>query len=191
MDTQPRRHPAAIRSRQSIVEAAHRVLAFNPQVSLTQIASEAGVGRATLYRHFATREELLDTLVRGWRRDIESAFTALDNDGNGAENLARMTTACVRVMYEHRGVWGNPEVQERRHAVTPADSLMDLWRGSVRRGRGDGSVRSDLPEEWVLRFLFAAIGAAIEAVAEGDMTLEDAARHCASGVVWGIAAVRG
>ena len=50
---------------------------------------------------------------------------------------------------------------------------------------------SDLPEEWIVRFLFSAIGAAIEAVAEGMMALDDAARHCASGVVWGIAAGRG
>src|ERR1700729_3010281 len=49
----------ARRNRDAIVAAALEALTESPDASLNAIAKRAGVGNATLYRHFETREELV------------------------------------------------------------------------------------------------------------------------------------
>ena len=47
-------------NRQDLVEAAWKLLAAEgPDASLRAIAQEAGVGIATLYRHYPTRDDLI------------------------------------------------------------------------------------------------------------------------------------
>ncbi len=53
------------RNRQRLLDVAAQVFAREGSVaSLNQIAREAGVGIATLFRHFATREELIEATYR-------------------------------------------------------------------------------------------------------------------------------
>lgn len=54
-----RRRVDAITNRERIVAAARLVFARDAHQSLDRVAAEAGVGIATLYRHFANREELI------------------------------------------------------------------------------------------------------------------------------------
>ena len=55
-DTQRR---AAERNRAAILDAAHELLAASPTASMNEVATRAGVGAGTLYRHFPTREDLI------------------------------------------------------------------------------------------------------------------------------------
>jgi AcrR family transcriptional regulator len=54
------------RNRSQLLEAAARVLASagGTEPSMRAIAREAGVGIATLYRHFPARESLVDAVYR-------------------------------------------------------------------------------------------------------------------------------
>ncbi|CAM5731157.1 TetR family transcriptional regulator OS=Streptomyces fumanus OX=67302 GN=GCM10018772_48410 PE=4 SV=1 [Streptomyces fumanus] len=55
----------ATRNRDQLLEVATRVLASpGAETSLRAIAREAGVGIATLYRHFPTRESLVEAVYR-------------------------------------------------------------------------------------------------------------------------------
>lgn len=54
----------AARNRQLILRAAAEVFATHGEaVDVREIASRAGVGMGTLYRHFPTKEELLNTIL--------------------------------------------------------------------------------------------------------------------------------
>ena len=53
----------AVRSRKALLNSAVELLLQNPLASLSQIAAHAGVGRATLYRQFETREQLILALA--------------------------------------------------------------------------------------------------------------------------------
>ena len=54
----------AIRNRGRIVDAAREaIVEFGPDVPLDEVARRAGVGNATLYRHFADRRELIRQVV--------------------------------------------------------------------------------------------------------------------------------
>lgn len=50
------------RNRGAILDAAVDVLAADPSASLAEVARRAGLGRATLYRHFPSREALRDAI---------------------------------------------------------------------------------------------------------------------------------
>ena len=64
MDTRPLRADAR-RNRDRLLVVAVRALSQNgPDVPLDAIAREAGVGIGTLYRHFPTREALVEAAYR-------------------------------------------------------------------------------------------------------------------------------
>jgi len=77
--------PRAVRSREAILAAAARLLERGgvPAITYTSVAKEAGVGRATLYRHWP---EPLDLLLEA----MEIVIPAIDlGDGPIREQLLR------------------------------------------------------------------------------------------------------
>jgi AcrR family transcriptional regulator len=74
--TIPRRKPRtdAQRNRERILEVAKRAFARSgANTSLDDIAKEAGVGAGTLYRHFPTRDALLEAV---YRNEVEKLAAA-------------------------------------------------------------------------------------------------------------------
>lgn len=66
----------AQRNRDALVEvAAAAFAAYGVDASLEEIARQAGVGIGTLYRHFPTREHLVEVV---YRREVESLCHAAD-----------------------------------------------------------------------------------------------------------------
>lgn len=68
----------AQRNRDKILDAARA--AFRERgaaCSLDEIAKRAGVGAGTLYRHFPTRDDLIDAVMRDWAERIESDCQAV------------------------------------------------------------------------------------------------------------------
>jgi AcrR family transcriptional regulator len=63
----------AERNRARILDVARSVLAESSDATLKSIATKAGVGQGTMYRHFPSREALLLTL---YRRDVGALIEA-------------------------------------------------------------------------------------------------------------------
>ena len=95
-------------ARQGLLGAAGAVLARNPGAAMAEIAALAGVGRATLYRHFPTREDLIRAL----------ALESLRQSDEAAKRIPIERSSAERVLAE---VWGvaawkrdTPSAPERR-----------------------------------------------------------------------------
>src|SRR5882757_6256399 len=84
----------------AVLDAAERLFAANgpANVSLRAIAQEAGVNYGLLYRHFGTKEMLLDALMQHYadrwlselkaHQDYDAALELLlGNSGEASENL--------------------------------------------------------------------------------------------------------
>jgi serine phosphatase RsbU (regulator of sigma subunit) len=67
-----RRRSDAALNRTKLVEAARYLLAEKPDATMIEIAAEAGVGRGTAYRHFPSRNDLVDAVRRQERDDAEA-----------------------------------------------------------------------------------------------------------------------
>ena len=82
-----------IRNRASILDAAQRhFLAHGVGTSLEAVAKEAGVGPATLYRHFPTREALLAALLQSRSEELtkrEAQIALVENPSEALQQWLR------------------------------------------------------------------------------------------------------
>ncbi len=95
----------AQRNRDRIVEVAREVFRDHGyDASLDEVAKRAGVGAGTLYRHFPTRENLLDAIMQSWvDRVDEAAGKALAHEGPPRELLLAWFSAYVALISLHKG----------------------------------------------------------------------------------------
>ena len=77
----------AARNRSVIIEAARQLITEPGELKLSAVARRAGVGQATLYRHFATRDELVRALYDGEIDELVSLAYALVDEHPPREAL--------------------------------------------------------------------------------------------------------
>lgn len=88
--------------REVILTAADALFAGRTyaEVQMEEVARQAGVGKATLYRYFPSKEELyLESLDRAMARLVDDLSAASVDDGP-AEQLAAMIRALLRTLSE-------------------------------------------------------------------------------------------
>ena len=83
-------------TKDAIIEAAFDLLSRNSGASLGDIASAAGVGRATLHRHFASRDDLIKSLAMLAMEEMdEAAEAACDGASSYSDALVRMLAVLI------------------------------------------------------------------------------------------------
>ena len=76
------------RNRERLINAAKTAFAdIGPEVSLDEIARRAGVGIGTLYRHFPTRDAVVEAVYRREVQQLADAATRLLDTGPPGEAL--------------------------------------------------------------------------------------------------------
>ncbi|KIZ19071.1 TetR/AcrR family transcriptional regulator [Streptomyces natalensis] len=87
----------ALRNRERIIAAARETLVeFGDEVPLDEIARRAGVGNATLYRHFADRRELIHHVTLSvMARTADRAESALAEESDAFQALRRFVHDAV------------------------------------------------------------------------------------------------
>jgi len=98
------RRADAVRNAEAIVEAASRVLAEDPTASVQDVASACGLHRATVHRHFASRDELIHAVrVQAFREtQVEVDVLASDPDLEPLVALERIALALFDVGDRYR-----------------------------------------------------------------------------------------
>ena len=134
----------AARNVHRIVEVAARLLAENPGAGMADVAAGAGVGRATLYRHFPTREALVEAIREQAVEDAEHALAACRLDeGTATEALGRLCAAWLDVA--ERYAVAEPKPAPRSHVLSePLIALLE-------RGQAAGEFTRELPPQWMAR----------------------------------------
>jgi AcrR family transcriptional regulator len=147
----PRRD--ATENRERVLDAATELVRRDGErVPMAQIAVLAGVGVGTVYRHFATREELLGALVhRSFGVALDNARAAAAHPGSALEGVRLFFMATLRdrerfVLPLHGGpAVFTPATRERQAEVRA------VLRGLLERGRAAGELRADLtPEDLIV-----------------------------------------
>ena len=144
------------RTRAAIIEAAARVLGDDASARLDDVAVSAGVSRATVYRYFASREELIAALFHAAYQEVVWRITdAGIDDVPFPEALARVARACA-LTGDHFVVLHNGDLPAPTTPIHPDEDFEAMKDQLFERGKAEGYLRSDLPTRW-LRQVFAAI----------------------------------
>jgi AcrR family transcriptional regulator len=155
-DARPLRADAQ-RNRERLLEVAVRAFSHDgPDVPLATIAKDAGVGIGTLYRHFPTREALVEAAYRNELARLCAAAPELLATSAPAAALRVWMDRFVDYMTTKRGMadalraviasGGNPYEQSRTRLVDAINMLLEA-------GSAAGVLRSDVAPEDVLASL--------------------------------------
>ncbi|WP_165497134.1 TetR/AcrR family transcriptional regulator [Rhodococcus sp. ABRD24] len=165
----------AQRNRDAVIAAAIRMLAADPEASMQQIAAQSGVGRTTVYRHFPTREHLMqalvDLVVDEQRAIVRAAITP---DAAAAAVFHRLGPGIIRVGERYRFLDNRPGAiadAPLRHP-TAGEPLLEWLTDAAERGE----LRADLPPEWMYAMIHGLARAANEEVLAGRRSAEEAGR---------------
>ena len=171
----PTKRADARKNVEAIVEAATACLARDPDTSVNDIARAAGVGRVTLYGHFENRSALVAEVVSRAMAHSDATLSAVDLTGEPVAALSRLLDATWRITHRYGAV-----VVAAEQALTPAQ-LKEAHEAPVRRvqrvlrrGRQDGSFRTDMPLSWQVIAIQGILHAAVQAVQRGDLDVDHA-----------------
>lgn len=168
----------ARRNAQRILDATAELIATDPAATLGQVATRAGLSRATVYHHFASRDALLDALTERSIREVRAALDAArPAEGTATAATEHMLRATWQVIGRYRGlVIVNPQRLERAELRARMKPALDPVRAVLARGQRSGEFDSELPVEWLIGILTDIIHAASRQVTAGAMEPDDAER---------------
>jgi TetR/AcrR family transcriptional regulator, mexCD-oprJ operon repressor len=168
----------ARRNARGILDATAELIATDPAATLEQVATRAGVSRATVYHHFANRDVLLDALTERSIHEVTAAIEAArPEDGSATAAMERMLGATWQVIGRYRGlVIVNPQRLERAELRARLHPALEPVRAVLARGQRSGEFDPELGVEWLIGILTDIIHAASRQVSAGAMDAAEAER---------------
>lgn len=156
--------------REQVAHAALAILGDRGLAGLTTtaLAEAIGVTSGALFRHFASREEMLEETVRVAASRVEATFP--DPELPAPERLRALALARVRLISEEPGIAWMLRSNQAQQALPPA--AVKRLRRLVRRSRAyiqqaleeaieTGDVRADLAPDMLLLVFTATVHALI------------------------------
>jgi AcrR family transcriptional regulator len=134
-------------------------------VTMSRIARETGIGRATLYKYFSDVEEiLLAWHERHVDAHLERLVKVRDGADEAGERLEVVLGAYARIAHEHYGMEPNAHLAELlhrgEHVGRAQRRLGDLVRGLLADAQGTGDVRDDVAPGELSAYCLHALAAA-------------------------------
>ncbi len=137
----------AERNRQRILAAARELFAERGlDVSVEQIAARAGVGMGTLYRRFATKDELIDAIAQERLTEYMQAIQRAASHADGWTGLRLFLESALELQARDRGL--KEILANRRHGRGRVDQrrqhLTRVIEGILDRAKQQGRLRPDV-----------------------------------------------
>ncbi len=141
--------------REQIAQAALALIAGKGVNSLNMaaLARRVGLGASSLYRHFASKDQILDAVVDLLReRLLGNVRIAAQKSTNPQEQLRRLLAMHMRLILEYQAIprlffsgdlyAGHPERKAKLYGIV--QTYLGEVAGIIRRGQKDGAFRPDL-----------------------------------------------
>lgn len=130
-------------------------------VTMSQIAAETGIGRATLYKYFPD----VETILVAWHeRQITTHLGHLagvrDAAGGAGERLEAVLNAYALIAHERQNIELTSLLHRRDHVARAQRQLHDLIRELLAEGVKTGDIRSDVAPEELASYCLYSLAAA-------------------------------
>jgi AcrR family transcriptional regulator len=130
-------------------------------VTMSQIAVETGIGRATLYKYFPDVEAILaawhERQVTG---HLEELAALRDGAGDARERLEAVLEAYALIQHEHHGTELASLLHGGKHVARAQRHLKTLVRDLLAEGAESGHIRPDIAPEELASYCLHALTAA-------------------------------
>jgi AcrR family transcriptional regulator len=156
-----------VERRAQIVQATLRLVAEHglAGASMSRIAEAVGISNAALYRHFASRE---DILIAAHDALIQRVFAWLNSSQapNVIDRLREMGTSHARIFSKDIEGFNAPMFQfiswiprdrVRDHVVRRRVEMLRWYADLIEEGKAQGSIRADIDTDLIVAELFAWI----------------------------------
>ena len=157
----------ARRNREKVLEAARERFALQGlETQMDDIASAAGVGVGTVYRHFPTKEDLLQALADDRFEGLAAAAREALEVSDAWQGFVEFMTYSARVMAEDRAL---SEAMDQLPGLCRSSAerveMLALTGEVVARAQASGDLRPDLvPED--IPALVCGLGRAVRSEVE-------------------------
>ncbi|WP_149183790.1 TetR/AcrR family transcriptional regulator [Streptomyces sp. TRM49041] len=160
--------------RDQVLRSAAALLSRKSTATMDEVARAAGIGRATLHRHFAGRDALVRALEELGIQEFEAAIDAARLDDGTAEDGLRRLVAGVEP------VAGLLAFLVTENQLFEGDQMNEGWArldarvsALFRRGQERGEFRIDLTPAWLTEALYGLIGTCAWCVQDGRVAGKD------------------
>ena len=160
-------------TRNAIIEAAIELLGINPGSSLAEIAIRAGVGRASVHRHFASREALVRVVSLRCMDELEAAVrSSVTSSMDARQRLTAMLDVVIPIGDRFHFLGGvvvdDTDVARRYQAEL-------LWLETLAQDlKTEQLIGADLPTSWVVANINAQIWLAWSEIGAGRLATQGA-----------------
>jgi len=163
------------RDREALLVNLANALADQPRASMGQLAAMVGVSRATLCRHFPSRDDMMLAMSEAGISSAELALArARPHEGPGEQAIRRLIEELLPIaeLYAY--------IDQRIHADEALEARVRPLRTSLitafQRWQGAGIMRVDLPAAWLVESMSALLRSAATMIRAGTLARRDAAQ---------------
>ncbi|MCB8903311.1 MULTISPECIES: TetR/AcrR family transcriptional regulator [unclassified Streptomyces] len=160
--------------RTQVLHAAAALLTRKATATMDEVARSAGIGRATLHRHFAGRDALVRALEELGLQEMEAALDRAGLDDGPEDEALRRLIAEV----EHVAPLLSFLVTENQ--LFEGDQQHVGWAridarvsALFRSGQESGAFRIDLTPAWLTEAFYGLVGSGAWAVQDGRVAAKD------------------
>ena len=172
--------------RNYVVETATRLFLSSPlsRVTVRDVAQEAGVGEATVYRYFSTKSSLIVACALKLQSEVTQYFLRESKPCDGYTKLVKFYASYVdlfafrpelyRFLYEFDAFCVEQRVKGLDEYADNLDVFRDAYLAAYREGLADGSVREIKdPELFYYATTHAVLSLAKKLAVEGGIVRQD------------------
>jgi AcrR family transcriptional regulator len=160
--------------RPSLLDVAAEVLVADPAASLAEVAEAAGIGRTTLHKHYATRDDLLCAVghraIDLCEEAVEEAGGSDDPDGG----LRALVAAMIPIGPQLAFLWRTPVFDHVGELDARWQAAEERCQGTLMRAQGRGLLTAGVPGWWLLQTFYSVVYVAAESVRGGKLAALDA-----------------
>ncbi|MGB1253087.1 MAG: TetR/AcrR family transcriptional regulator [Candidatus Promineifilaceae bacterium] len=166
-----------LQSEKAIIEASIKTLLANPSASMSDIALAAGVGRATLYRHFESREVLIEKLILVCIEELEAVSMPVNQFAGRAaiEAAIEVTMPLADRFHFLATLWTDDIDSEAIRQVN--NQLAQAMGDLIDQAKEAGEIDPALPTKWLVALHESTLMAAWWLIASGDLKIDDAVSY--------------
>ena len=162
------------RSRETVLQAAFTTLAADPGASLAEIAAAAGVGRATLHRHFAGRDDLMRAMALRALEELDAAVEEATRDAPSYSEALRLSLDAMIPLAARHWFLANDDLSSDPEIAAAYEKDAAEMRATVEGARDEGTFAADVPTHWIVATFDALLFAAWEQVRDAELTPKQA-----------------